>query len=144
MDMKLKLKTADFKLADQEIRRYVARVPEGTTLDDVIHPEFFGNVMHQLMPNQTMVRVLSYDAQLRADIFLVAKTQTTAKWVVDHIYSEPGKEEVKETDMSKATEYVVNFAPAHKWRIIHNGIVIEKGIESKDIANARVKMLKEI
>lgn len=132
-----KLSNHRFQLFDYHIRRFVAQVPENTTLKEVMHPEYFANVMRELLPGKTIVHVISDDLELRADIFLIARNETTVEWEVNHVYSEPGKKNDR-TDLSKATPFEVNWGgPQHKWRVLHDGKIVETGFESKSVAEAR-------
>lgn len=136
-----KLSNRDFQLADYDIKRFIARVPAGTTLKEVMHPEYFNNVINQLIPGRTSVKVISYDNELRADLFLVGVNETTVVWELDHVYSEPGKQNER-TDMTEASDFVVSFGgPYHKWRILHNDKIVEKHFESKKLAEARAEAL---
>lgn len=137
-----KLSGGRFNQSDYLIGRYAARVPSGTTMDDVLHPEYWQNHLAQMKPGME-INVLSDDFALDCDLRVLTVTKTTTKMrVLRHtgdvsVAAKPG-------DVS-AIE--VNWGgPQHKWRFIHAGEVIEKGFssesEAKEAANKYEEMIK--
>lgn len=139
----VKLAAGRFQQADYSIGRYAARPPSGTTLEDVLHPEYFQNELNVLKAGY-LINVLSDDFTLDCDLRVLTVTKTTAKVRVLRLHRE---EEAIQTaaDVSEAT--VSWGGPNHKWRFLHNGVVIEHGFateaEAKDAAAKYLELPKE-
>ena len=130
-----------FVLADHHVRRFVTNPVEGTTLDDVLQPNFFLNVLHQLIPGRTTIVVLSEDMKLHAELFVLDKTQTTATCRVLQVYWEPGDgREHRETELQHAVDdYSISWGgPHHKHRILHGTQIVKTGFISKEAAEAEL------
>lgn len=128
-----KLKGDDrFAQSDFKIGRYAAMVPTGTTLDDVLHPEYFQNHLARLRPGME-VNVLSDDFTLDCDLRVLTVTKTTAKMRVLRVYSEASAPKVE----AAPSDVEVGWGgPNHKFRVVHAGQVIEHGFATKEEAEA--------
>lgn len=121
---------ARFHQADYVFGRYGAKVPTGTTLADVMHPEYFQNHLSSLRPAM-MINVVSDDMALDCDLRVETVTKTTARLRVLRAY-EAKKAPKVEFDTS---EISVGWAgPQHKWRVVHAGEVVSKGHGTEDEA----------
>ncbi|RVN58498.1 hypothetical protein U8C32_02525 [Sinorhizobium medicae] len=120
-----------FMQADYSIGRFAATVPAETTLEDVTHPEYFGNHLNSLRVGAT-INVLSDDHKLDCDLRVLSVTKTSAKVRVLRVYDEQAAPKVKDAEISAPV--ISHGGPVHKWRFIHNGEVIQHGFESKDAA----------
>lgn len=130
--MTTKLSDTRFMVADHKIGRYAADAPCGTTLEDVLHPEFFGNCLDRLRPGME-VTILSEDFELDIRIRILTISKTTAKVRVLDVYKGHGVK-TNETEHPKVTldNVEVNFGgPNHKWRFLHSGNVVEYGFSTK-------------
>ncbi|MGN6773245.1 MAG: hypothetical protein ACTHJQ_25875 [Rhizobiaceae bacterium] len=137
-----KLKGDDrFAQSDFKIGRYAAKVPTGTTLDDVMHPEYFQNHLARIRPGME-INVLSDDFTLDCDLRVLTVTKTTAKMRVIRNHSEADAPKMK----AAPSEVEVGWAgPNHKWRFVHAGQVIEHGFATEDEArNAAAKYRAKI
>lgn len=121
-----------FGQADYLIGRCAAMVPAETTLEDVTHPEYFSNHLGVFRTGMT-IDVLSDDHKLDCTLRVLSVTKTTAKVRVIRLYDDAAAPQVKEGEISPPT---VSFGgPAHKWRFIHNGDIIQTGFETKEAAD---------
>lgn len=126
---------ARFQPSDFTIARYVAQVPSDTTMKDVLHPDYFQNHLDRLKAGMEIV-VLSDDYALDVRMRCLTVSKVTATFRVLDVYAgdyEPDeKTPVEETDQIN-----VEFGgPAHKWRLVHRGEVLEKGFASREDAEA--------
>lgn len=124
----VKLSDTRFTPADYVFHRYAASVPVGTTLQDILHPEYFGNCLSHMRPGMEIL-VLSEDFELDVRLRVISTSKTTAKLRTLEVYSGGGVE-ANETAVPKVTMdgIVVNHGgPHHKWRFLHNGAVVEHG-----------------
>jgi hypothetical protein len=128
-----KLKGDDrFAQSDYKIGRYAARVPSGTTLAEVLHPEYFQNHLARIREGME-INVLSDDFSLDCDLRVLTVTKTTAKMRVIRNYSEASAPKVK----AAPSEVEVGWAgPNHKWRFVHAGQVIEHGFSTEEEARS--------
>jgi hypothetical protein len=135
----VKLSDTRFTPSDYSINRYAAQAPTGTTLEDVLHPEFFGNCLDRMRPGME-ITVLSEDFALDARLRVLSTSKTTAKLRVLDVYAGKGvKSSETETPKASLDNVEVNWGgPNHKWRFVHNGIVVEHGFvtegEAKEAA----------
>lgn len=124
-----------FNQSDYLIGRYAARVPNGTSLEDVLHPEYWQNHLASLRPGME-INVLSDDLALDCDLRVLTVTKTTAKVRVTRAFSEKNAPKVK----VELTGIEVNWGgPQHKWRVIHAGEVVEKGFGTQEEADEAAK-----
>ncbi|MGV2099052.1 hypothetical protein [Rhizobium sp. 21-4511-3d] len=124
----VKLSDTRFTPSDYVIHRYAASVPSGTTLEDILHPEYFGNCLAHMRPGME-ISVLSEDFELDARLRVLTTSKTTAKLRVLDVYAGAGVE-TDETKMPEVTMagIEVNYGgPNHKWRFLHNRTVVEHG-----------------
>ncbi|MDW9528070.1 hypothetical protein [Sinorhizobium meliloti] len=133
MSKPAKLSGGRFQQADYSIGRYAARPPSGTTLEDVMHPEYFQNELNALKPGM-LINVLSDDFALDCDVRVLTVTKTTAKVRLIRLYQEGEAPKVESGDVTDAL--VTWGGPNHKWRVIHNGTVIEHGFSTQEEAEA--------
>lgn len=124
----VKLSDTRFTPSDYVIHRYAANVPSGTTLEDILHPEYFGNCLSHMRPGMEIL-VLSEDFELDARLRVLTTSKTTAKLRILDIYAGAG-DDAEETETPKVSMdgIEVNFGgPNHKWRFLHAGTVVEHG-----------------
>lgn len=134
-----------FVLADHHVRRFVTNPVEGTTLDDVLQPNFFLNVLHNLIPGRTLITVLSEDMSLYAELLVLDKTNTTATCRVTQVFWEPGDgKEFHETVLKHALDdYSITWGgPHHKHRILHGTQIVKTGFLTKEAAEAELGRIK--
>lgn len=141
-----------FQPADFSIQRFAAKVPPGTTLEDVLHPEFFGNHLDKMKPGME-ITILSDDNKLDARLRVLTVTTTTASLRVLDDYSDAAETNAKpeggkaakpakpegEQGGKKVTiddVKVGHGGPHHNWRFVHGDKVIEHGFGSKADAEA--------
>lgn len=142
MTKHVKLSGGRFLASDFIIGRYAAKVPAGTTLEDVMHPEYFQNELNVLRQGM-VINVLSEDFELDCDlrVLTVSKTTATVRLLRLHEGDAPS------TDIADISEAAVTWGgPNHKWRFLHNGVVIEHGFateeDAKDAAAQYLAALK--
>lgn len=120
-----------FNQSDYLIGRYAARVPVGTTLEDLLHPEYWQNHLSSLRPGM-VVNVLSDDLALDCDLRVLTVTKTTAKVRMIRMFEEKAAPRVETSALS---DIEIKWAgPNHKWRFAHAGEVIEHGFATEDEA----------
>jgi len=130
----VKLGGGRFLASDFMIGRYAAKAPAGTTLSDVMHPEYFQNELNVLRQGM-LINVLSEDFELDCDLRVLTVTKTTATVRLIRLHK---KEDAHETDVGDISEAAVSWGgPNHKWRFLHNGVVIEHGFATEDDAKAQ-------
>lgn len=139
----MKLSDTRFTPSDYQIGRYAASVPVGTTLKDVLHPEYFGNCLDKMRSGME-ITVLSDDMSLDARLRVLTTSKTTAKLRVLDVYAGEGVD-ANETEIPKVTldSVTVNWGgPNHKFRFVHAGRVVEHGFategEAKEAAQAYI------
>ena len=138
---------------DHTVRRLAAKVPNGTKLSDIMHPEYFQNYIH-LLSWGTQIAVLSEDLKLDCVLRVVGHDQTTVMVRLLHVFEaldmpEDAKKadiptRVAETvskDVAPTSDYKVEWAGKDKWRITHAGKVLEKGMISEEVAKKRLEAL---
>lgn len=117
--------------ADYWVGRYAAKAPAETTLEDVLHPEYFQNELGVLRPGM-IINVLSDDYKLDCDLRVLTVTKTSAKVRVLRVFDENAAPAIAPAPTS--TIDVGWGGPNHKWRYLHNGTVIEHGFATEDEA----------
>ena len=132
-----------FMQADYQIGRYATTVPAETTIEDVLHPQFFSGQLHVLKPG-TLVTVLSDDMVLDCDLRVVSVTKTSVKMRVIRSYDDSNAIQAPKAAVERPK--VNHGGPKHQWRFLHNGEVIEHGfasqIEAQKAADAYYERLK--
>jgi hypothetical protein len=119
-----------FNQSDYLIGRYAARVPVGTTIEDILHPEFWQNHLSSLRPGME-INVLGDDLVLDCDLRVLTVTKTTAKMRVIRSFDAASAPKVK----SEVSGIEVKWAgPNHKFRFVHAGQVIEHGFATEEEA----------
>lgn len=134
-----------FVLADHHLRRFCANPIEGTSLEDVLDPTYFRNVLHSLIPGRTMITVLSEDMSLFAELLVLEVTKTTATTRVINVYWEPGDQKIHRQSVLKTVldDYSITWGgPHHKHRILHGKNVVQTGFTSKEAAHKRLEEIK--
>ncbi|WP_107341088.1 hypothetical protein [Agrobacterium pusense] len=134
-----------FQPAEFTIQRFAAKVPSGTTIDDVLGAEFFGNHLDRMKPGMEIV-VLSDDFKLDARLRVLTVGKTTASVrVLEDCSNAPETASVKAKDRRETKEpeklkiedvKVSHGGPHHNWRFAHGDKVIEHGFGSKADAEA--------
>lgn len=133
---------ARFQPADFTINRYVAHVPSGTTVADVLHAEYFQNHLDRLRPGME-VTVLSDDLALDARLRCLTVTKITATFRILDVYAGDRPADDLFSNIN-AEDIIVDWGgPQHKWRLVHLNEVIEKGFGSKEDAEAAKATLLE-
>jgi hypothetical protein len=131
-----------FNQSDYLIGRYAARVPVGTTLEDILHPEFWQNHLSSLRPGME-INVLGDDLALDCDLRVLTVTKTTAKMRLLRMFDDAGTPKVRPAEISGVE---LKWAgPNHKWRFAHAGEVIEHGFATEEeAAEAAAKYMAKI
>lgn len=140
-----------FQPADFTIQRFAAIVPAETTLEDVLHPEYFANHIDR-MKSGMEITVLSEDNSLDLLLRVLSVTKTTASVRVLADYSKADETNARKpaSKAEKADEpngneggklsldalKVGHGGPHHKWRFIHGDKVVEHGFASEADARA--------
>lgn len=135
-----KLGGGRFQQADYLIGRYAAKPPSGTTLEDVMHPEYFQNELAQLRAGM-LINVLSDDFALDCDIRVLTVTKTTATMRLVRLHDEAT---VKKVDVGEVSDVIVTWGgPQQKWRVIHNKEIIQHGFSSQPEAEAAAETYRQ-
>lgn len=131
LDKKQKLVGSDrFQPADFLIGRYVAKVPAGTKLEEVLHPQYFENHLDRMRSLMEVI-VISDDGALDARLRVMTVTKTTARMRVLEVFS---GEEPEAPKVEAETVTVGWGGPNHKWRVLHGKNIIETGFISEEEA----------
>lgn len=134
-----------FQPADFSIQRFVAKVPTGTTIDDVLSAGYFGNHLDRMKAGMEII-VLSDDFKLDARLRVLTVGKTTASVrVLEDCSDAPETASVKAKDRRETKEpaklkiedvKVGHGGPHHMWRFVHDDKVIEHGFTTKEDAEA--------
>lgn len=146
MTQATKLAGHRFAQADYAIHRYAANAPVGTTIADVLHPEFFANCLDRIRPGME-ITVLSEDFKLDARFRVLSTSKTTAKLRLMDAYAGDSADQSAGGDGNvELAALDVNWGgPNHKWRFLHAGTIIEHGFATEGEArDAADKYLAEI
>lgn len=135
-----KLAGGRFQQADYSIGRYAARPPSGTTLEDVMHPEYFQNELNVLRPGM-LINVLSEDFALDCDLRVLTVTKTTATVRIIRVHEPDKAKTVKTADVSDLE--ITWGGPNHKWRYAHAGTVIKHGFSTEAEAEAAAEEYRD-
>ena len=127
---------ADFKIA-----RIALTPPAGTTLKEVLHPQYFINYLQQFKVGMEL-SVLSEDFELDVRLRVLATDHKfRANVRVLDLYSAPDAEDYCDEmeEAAKSDEDIEGVSvtwggPNHKWRVVVNGEVVEHGFANKDAA----------
>lgn len=136
-----------FQPADFTIQRYAAKVPADTTMDDILHPEYFANHLDRMKPGME-ITVLSDDNKLDARLRVLSITKTTASLRILEDYSnadETASKPKKSGDGKISIDdiKVSHGGPHHMWRFIHSDKVIEHGFATQADATAAAEKYVE-
>lgn len=135
LDKKQKLVGSDrFQPSDFLIGRYTAKVPAGTTLEEVLHPQYFENHLSR-MRSLMEITVISDDGSLDARLRVLTITKTTAKLRVLDVYS--GEEPAVQQRVDSGDVVAGWGGPNHKWRVMHGKNIIDTGFATEEEAKAR-------
>lgn len=139
----MKLPGHRFSQADYEIGRYAARPPSETTVEDVLHPQFFANHISALKVGMT-ITVLSDDLKLDCDVRVESVTKTTARVRLLRLYDPSQTSALQVSGVEIKRPEVSNGGPKHKWRFIHDGEVVQHGFDSQAEAQIAADKYYEI
>jgi hypothetical protein len=104
-----------------------ADVPAGTTLEDVLTPEFWSNHAQRLKRG-AIIEVLSEDNALDCELRVLKTGQTFAHVRLLRNYTEDGERAAADVHEDVKVNY---GGKQDRWRIIHRGEVVQAGLESK-------------
>lgn len=139
----LVLSGRQFVMADFEFARFGVRVPAGTTLKQILAPEYFRNHAQRLKPG-TRIEVVSDDNSLDADLRVLRVTNTSVSCYPLRVHEEAQKG-AKTNDKKGKPEVLSNGVtvewggPNHKHRIMHAGEIVQHGFAQKGEAVAAAK-----
>ena len=138
---------------DYMVRRLAAKAENGTKLSDVMHPEYFQNHI-SILGWGAEIAVISEDLSLDCVVRIIGQTQTTTEARLLHVFAAPDMpEEAKKTatparvaksvakEVKPVSDYKVEFAGPDKWRIMHAGKVLVKGMNSEQQAKKRLESI---
>ena len=119
-----------FKFAEHERNIWVVQPTAGTVLEDLLNEKYWTHVGIQLGIGDR-IEVEPEDSSWWAELKVRAAGRMFAQVVVHqhYIYDVPADH----SDRSTAN-YEVKFIPAHKWRVMRDGEVLQHGFESKKLA----------
>jgi hypothetical protein len=124
---------------------YHARVARGTTLEDVLNPEFWANVSKR-MSEAARIEVLSEDGELDVDLRVVSIRRPEGENPIVHVrplrigYCDKVEEVAESPGMYEAKW----GGPVHKWRVELGSQIVEKGYGTKILAEAEAARLNSM
>lgn len=124
-----------FQPADYQFHRYAAKVPSGTTLKDIFHPDYFQNYLSEMRPDME-IKIKSEDRKLNVLLEVVSVGRATVTLEVLHIYKGGEIEEAAQQSINPADIDVSWGGPSQKWRVVYNGTILAKDYDSKEVAEA--------
>lgn len=122
-----------FQLAEHVIQGWAVMVEHGTTMEDVLKPEFFAHVSRALRPF-AKISVLADDGSFYAELLVKSAGATWANVVALNVVDLTG---VAAPQAEPTSGYSVGFGgPHHKWRVLQVGAnePLSKGHESEAAA----------
>lgn len=135
---------------DYICHRLAAKVPVGTTLEDILHPQYFQNYLPDFKWG-TMISVVSANLELDVLVRVVETTQTTAKLRVLAVYNDPNDSKANaavnkraqdaQKKAGQAEDYTVKWGGAHKFRVMHGKDIIKTGYDSQEAAQEEADRL---
>jgi len=131
MENTASLRGRRMNMADYEFSRMGIWVPSGTTIEDVTNSLYFRNYAHLVKPGAE-IAVLSDDFTLDVSLrVLRSEPKTVTVRLIRN--SSPAGEKPKDLPEGLSAEW---GGPAHRWRIVEAGEVVEKGFGSREEAEA--------
>jgi hypothetical protein len=111
-----------------------AKVPPGTTLDDVTEPGYWANHAFRLKPG-AVIEIISEDNALDCDLRVMEVGPTFAKVRVIRHYVETAAAR-KPLPKDMPADLVVDYGGKQdRWRVVHKGEVIKAGLSTEAEAN---------
>lgn len=106
-----------------------AKVPPGTSLEDVTEPTYWANHAFRLKPG-AVIEVVSEDNALDCDLRVLEVGATYAKVRVLRHFSEASapKKQAPKPDESVTVDY---GGKSDRWRVVHRGEVIKSGLPTE-------------
>lgn len=105
-----------------------AEVPEGTTLEDILTPEYWANHTQRLKRG-AVIEILSEDNSLDCEIRVLKVGQTFAHVRLLRVYTDA---DGKRKDQKIHEDVKVDYGGKQdRWRIMHRGEVVTSGLETK-------------
>lgn len=111
-----------------------AEVPAGTTLEDVLSPEFWANHVQRLKRG-AIIEILSEDNALDCDVRVLKVGPTFAHIRLLRCHTD----EVERVASEVHAEVSVNYTKQNRWRVMHHGKVVIEGLETKVEAEAKAE-----
>jgi hypothetical protein len=134
-------KSGTFKLLEAAINTWHHIAEHGTTIDDVLKPEFFVHHAREVKV-WNEIKVVAADGSFYLHLLVEAVADTGIYTSV--IFSRQGASHIEQPD---ETDFRVEFGGAHKWRIVRttDGAVLNKGIPNKAEADRLMaEMLQKV
>ena len=105
-----------------------AEVPEGTTLEDVLTPEYWANHTQRLKRG-AVIEILAEDNSLDCEVRVLKVGQTYAHVRLLRVYTEQAG---KRSDQKIHEDVKVDYGGKQdRWRVMHRGEVVTAGLETK-------------
>ncbi len=111
-----------------------AKVPPGTTLEDVTDPAYWANHAFRLKPG-AVIEVIAEDNSLDCDLRVLELGATFAKVRVIRHFVEPAAKRQPAPKQSPEEVSVDYGGRADRWRVVHRGEVITSGLATEAEAN---------
>jgi hypothetical protein len=135
-----KLGGGRMKAADYEFPRKAARVPVGTTLEDVTSPGFWQNYPNEEVGTELTVVADDFSLDVRLRILDIDPLRTHVR-VLD-VYAAPDADTFDGEVSQEVEGLSVKWGGRHgKWRVIKDGDVLEGPFNTKEEAEERMEML---
>lgn len=134
-----KLSGGRMKPADYTIPRHAARVPVGTTLNDILAPEYFLNYAGK-MEEGAEISVVADDYSLDVRVRALQVSPIRIVLRVLDVYAKPDED----GDATTAVEGIqVKYRGRAQWSILKDGEVIQDKITTKEEAQELSEVLAE-
>lgn len=159
-----RLKNSNFKREEHAALRWVINVPSGTTLKDLVTPDFYANIANQLGKNH-YIRALFDDGSYVVDLLVTevdTKNQTPVwvKTVITNLVNiaeakikseEIRSAEITEQKIENSTssishpDYDIKFRGVKKFTVLRksDGTILQENLLTKEAANEALKDLIE-
>lgn len=113
------LPMADLQRMEQRINQHIIYVAEGTTPDDIIHPQFWKHTAKKLNPYD-LVHVIAKDGTFTALFQVIRRTDTAAR-VVMKDYTDLTNLDYSDLTTTLNTDYFVKFMGSDEWCVLRKG-----------------------
>lgn len=142
---------SQFEVSSHRVRDFIVDVPAKTTLDELLKPTYWARVAHRATQYST-IQVIGEDGVLDVELRVTKVILSADKRAVGLEVAplRVGRVQVGKTaaksEKDEVSEIRIDFVKTQKWRVLHKAEILEKGIETEELAEKKAadyrKLLK--